>query len=234
MGTIAAEAGVGIGTLYRRYPNREALLEALTLRAFRLVLRCAEDAETLNEPGLATLSSFLDCVISHADQLVLPLHGGPVPTAAETLAIRSRVHQALQRILDRGRARRHDPRGRHRARHHRLGRAAGTAAAERRRPGPGTQAAEGLLPRRPRSPPPADRALRGGESTVPFGMKIVISPNGSRVSRRLRRQCQRPACEARRCRRHRGPDPPGRTARPPLLPFRCPWRGPPLGGLAGS
>jgi len=103
MRTIAAEAGVGIGTLYRRYPNREALLEALTLRAFRLVLRCAENAENLNEPGLATLSSFLDCVISHADQLVLPLHGGPVPTAAETLAVRSSVHRALQRILDRGR-----------------------------------------------------------------------------------------------------------------------------------
>jgi len=103
MRTIAAEAGVGIGTLYRRYPNREALLEALTLRAFRLVLECAENAENLNEPGLATLSSFLDCVISHADELVLPLHGGPVPTAAETLTVRSSVHQALQRILDRGR-----------------------------------------------------------------------------------------------------------------------------------
>lgn len=103
MGTIAADAGVGIGTLYRRYPNREALLEALTLRAFRLVLECAENAENLNEPGRATLSSFLDCVISHADQLVLPLHGGLIPSAAETLAARSSVHQALQRILDRGR-----------------------------------------------------------------------------------------------------------------------------------
>ena len=103
MGTIAAEAGVGIGTLYRRYPNREALLEALTLRAFRLVLQCAENAENRGEPGLATLSSFLDCVIGHADQLVLPLHGGPVPAAAETLAARSSVHQAIQRILDRGR-----------------------------------------------------------------------------------------------------------------------------------
>jgi AcrR family transcriptional regulator len=103
MGTIAAEAGVGIGTLYRRYPSREALLEALTLRAFRLVLQCAQDAENRGESGLATLSSFLDGVISHADQLVLPLHGGPVPAAAETLAVRSCVHQAIQRILDRGR-----------------------------------------------------------------------------------------------------------------------------------
>jgi len=41
--------------------------------------------------------------MSHADQLVLPLHGGPIPTAAETLAARSSVHQALQRILERGR-----------------------------------------------------------------------------------------------------------------------------------
>jgi len=102
MGTIAAAAGVGIGTLYRRYPNREALLEALTLRAFRLVLECAENAENLDEPGLAVLSSFLDCVISHADQLILPLHGGPIPAATETLAARSTVHQALQRMLDRG------------------------------------------------------------------------------------------------------------------------------------
>jgi len=102
MGTIAAAAGVGIGTLYRRYPNREALLEALTLRAFGLVLECAQNAGNLNEPGLATLSSFLDCVISHADQLILPLHGGPIPVEAETLAARSTVHQALQSILDRG------------------------------------------------------------------------------------------------------------------------------------
>jgi AcrR family transcriptional regulator len=102
MSTIAADAGVGIGTLYRRYPDREALLEALTLRAFRLVLECAENAESHNEPGLATLGSFLDCVISHANQLILPLHGGPIPVDAETLAARSTVHQALHRILDRG------------------------------------------------------------------------------------------------------------------------------------
>jgi len=87
---------------HRRYPRREALLEALTLRAFRLVLECAENAENLDEPGLAALSSFLDCVISHADQLILSLHGGPIPVEAETLAARSAVHQALQRILDRG------------------------------------------------------------------------------------------------------------------------------------
>src|ERR1700722_14975447 len=38
MATIAAEAGVGIGTLYRHYPTRPALLAALTVRSFHLVL----------------------------------------------------------------------------------------------------------------------------------------------------------------------------------------------------
>ena len=34
MATIAEAAGVGIGTLYRHYPTRPALLAALTLRSF--------------------------------------------------------------------------------------------------------------------------------------------------------------------------------------------------------
>jgi AcrR family transcriptional regulator len=103
MATIAAEAGVGIGTLYRRYPSREALLEALTMRSFQLVLECAKGTEELDGPGLAAVSSFLDCVISHRDELVLPLHGGPVPAAPDTLAARTSVHQTLERLLDRGR-----------------------------------------------------------------------------------------------------------------------------------
>jgi AcrR family transcriptional regulator len=103
MATIAAEAGVGVGTLYRRYPSRDALLEALTLRSFLLVLECAKDAGALARPGLAAVSSFLDGVISHRHELVLPLHGGPAPAAPDTLAARTAVHQALGNLLDRGR-----------------------------------------------------------------------------------------------------------------------------------
>lgn len=58
MATIAAEAGVGVGTLYRRYPNREALLDALTHRAFELLLEQARAAEAREETALACLSWF--------------------------------------------------------------------------------------------------------------------------------------------------------------------------------
>ena len=51
MATIAEEAGVGIGTLYRHYPTRSALLVALTLRSFDLVLQHARAAALSDEPG---------------------------------------------------------------------------------------------------------------------------------------------------------------------------------------
>jgi AcrR family transcriptional regulator len=102
MATIAAEAGVGIGTLYRRYADREALLAALSHRAFQLVLEFAENADGGEGPALSGLRAFFDLVISHRDQLVLPLHGGPVPVDAATRAVRSKLHRVLGRILERG------------------------------------------------------------------------------------------------------------------------------------
>ncbi|HEX3714398.1 MAG TPA: helix-turn-helix domain-containing protein [Trebonia sp.] len=44
MATVAAEAGVGIGTLYRHFPTREDLLGYLTHSSFEQVLANAEDA----------------------------------------------------------------------------------------------------------------------------------------------------------------------------------------------
>lgn len=102
MATIAAEAGVGVGTLYRRYPNREALLDALTHRAFELLLEQAGAAEACEETALACLSWWWDRAIAQRDQLVLPLTGGPPVTSPQTLAVQSQLHQSLQRLLERG------------------------------------------------------------------------------------------------------------------------------------
>lgn len=102
MAIIAAEAGVGVATLYRRYPNREALLDALTHRAFELLLEQARAAEAREETALACLSWWWDRALDQRDQLVLPLGGGPPVTSAETLAVQAQLHQSLQRLLERG------------------------------------------------------------------------------------------------------------------------------------
>lgn len=103
MATIAEQAGVGVGTLYRRYPTRQALLGALTERSFLLVRALAAEAAARAEPGLASLEHFLDGTIAHREQLVLPLHGGPVELSEEATQTRDEAHAAIMRILDRGR-----------------------------------------------------------------------------------------------------------------------------------
>jgi AcrR family transcriptional regulator len=103
MAVVAAAAGVGIGTLYRRYPNREALLDALTRRSFRLVLDNARAAAAWPGTGLAALAHFFGLTIASRGELILPLHGGPDPVADATRSVRDEVHRTLQEIVDRGR-----------------------------------------------------------------------------------------------------------------------------------
>jgi AcrR family transcriptional regulator len=101
--TIAADAGVGVGTLYRRYPSREDLLAALTLRSFRLVLDAAQSAADCTDSGIDALRGFIDQTIEHGPELVLPMHGGPILLDEETVALRSAVHTTIERVLRRGR-----------------------------------------------------------------------------------------------------------------------------------
>jgi AcrR family transcriptional regulator len=101
--TIAADAGVGVGTLYRRYPSREDLLAALTLRSFRLVLDAAQSAAEGTDSGIDALRGFIEQTIEHGPELVLPMHGGPVPFDEDTVALRSEVHASIEKVLRRGR-----------------------------------------------------------------------------------------------------------------------------------
>ena len=103
MATIAADAGGGIGTLYRHFPTREDLLNSLTQRSFGQVLSNAQAAERDGTTASDALRRFIEAAIAQRNELVLPLHGGPPVTAAETLAVRDQVHHTLQRIIERGR-----------------------------------------------------------------------------------------------------------------------------------
>lgn len=104
MASIARDAGVGIGTLYRHYPTRDALLAALTQRSFELVLGVLEEAATATGPAISAIEAFLTSTIAHRDQLVLPLHGGPQAMTEESRRIRDQIHAGIARILNRGRS----------------------------------------------------------------------------------------------------------------------------------
>ncbi len=72
MATIADEAGVGIGTLYRHYPTRPALLAALTLRSFQLVLQHARAAALSDESAPAALTQFFEQTIAARERVRPP------------------------------------------------------------------------------------------------------------------------------------------------------------------
>jgi AcrR family transcriptional regulator len=100
---IAEEAGVGVATLYRNYPSREALLLALTERSYRLVLNAARRAADSDAPAIDSVGAFLDDVVERRAELVMPLVGGPAPVDAQAIELRARIQEALDRVLARGR-----------------------------------------------------------------------------------------------------------------------------------
>jgi AcrR family transcriptional regulator len=103
MAAIAADAGVGIGTLYRHFRTREDLLNFLTHRSFEQVLSNVRAAESQGTTAGDALRRFIEAAIAQRNELVLPLHGGLPVTAPETLAVRDQVHRAVRRIIERGR-----------------------------------------------------------------------------------------------------------------------------------
>ena len=102
MGTIAADAGVGVATLYRHFPTRDDLLSHLSHHSFEQVLANARAAEREGTTPTDSLRLFIDAAISQRNELVLPLHGGPPITSSATKVVRDEVHHIVQRIIDRG------------------------------------------------------------------------------------------------------------------------------------
>ena len=103
LATIAAEAGVGVGTLYRKYADRAALLQALEYRAYGLLNQILDEIRP-GLPGLAAIRAFLVNVLDIADQLILPLHGAPPLMTAEAVAARQAISCRLDELIERGHA----------------------------------------------------------------------------------------------------------------------------------
>jgi AcrR family transcriptional regulator len=103
LSTIASEAGVGVGTLYRKYADREALLHALEYRAYGLLNQILDDLDHGDLPGLQAIREFLLRTLAIADQLLLPLHGAPPLISADAVKARRAINQRLDRLIKRGR-----------------------------------------------------------------------------------------------------------------------------------
>jgi AcrR family transcriptional regulator len=102
LATVAAEAGVGIGTLYRHFPSRAALLDGLVVRSLRVVIGAIRDAAQDAATALDAVRGYFYRMIEHRDQLILPLRGGPAVVSAEAVGLREEVRRELEDILRRG------------------------------------------------------------------------------------------------------------------------------------
>ncbi|MEV4418675.1 TetR/AcrR family transcriptional regulator [Patulibacter sp. NPDC049589] len=99
MATIAADADVGVGTVYRHFPTREDLLAALSARSFGIVLENLRIASEAGPRAGDRVAAFLDATITRRAELVLPLHGGPVVADAAVLELRRQVGRAVEALL---------------------------------------------------------------------------------------------------------------------------------------
>ena len=91
MEEISREAGVGKGTLYRRFPNKGVLCQALLDEPTRLFQR--ETMEIVGEPGIGSLEKldrFLDGLVLFTEENLDLLYGGEEPLWGSTRLARFR------------------------------------------------------------------------------------------------------------------------------------------------
>jgi AcrR family transcriptional regulator len=102
MATIATDAGVGVGTLYRNFPTREELLDELTYRSFQRMLDHLRRAGGEAGTAIDALRLFLRAVVADRHDLLLPSTGGPAVRTGRTRALQKALHREIRRVLERG------------------------------------------------------------------------------------------------------------------------------------
>jgi AcrR family transcriptional regulator len=98
---IAAAAGVGIGTFYRRFPDRESLIEAVFDAKLERVLQAARDALEIEDPWEAFKTFVMAVARMHArdrglKQVMLSTDRGRERVAAFRAAIGPMATQLVQ------------------------------------------------------------------------------------------------------------------------------------------
>ncbi|CAL9271625.1 hypothetical protein SUDANB5_00069 [Streptomyces sp. SudanB5_2050] len=104
LNAIARLAGVGVGTVYRHFPNRHALVEALSTERFRELIAEAQAAVAADDPraGLHRLLRFaLDRMLDDSD--FAAVLESAADASAQTSDMRAELDQAVTGLLDRAR-----------------------------------------------------------------------------------------------------------------------------------
>ncbi|WP_197379855.1 TetR/AcrR family transcriptional regulator [Mycolicibacterium mengxianglii] len=101
---IAEAAGVGVGTFYRGFPDRTALIAELQRRGYGLLLVTLAAIRTDGLRGADAIETYLQECLSLADQLVaMPFRGAEPLTDPAAVDARRRVTKAIEDFLTEGR-----------------------------------------------------------------------------------------------------------------------------------
>lgn len=112
MRDVARRAEVGIGTLYRHFPSREALLEALLRESFDELTRKATALETSDAAGASLVSWLRDMVaLTHGNRGVIASMTAAIAEPdsalhASCVSMRASGARLLERAQEAGQARR--------------------------------------------------------------------------------------------------------------------------------
>lgn len=95
---IAERAGVGMGTLYRRYPRKDDLMRALSLATMDETRRAAEEGLAHPDPWQGFVHFIDVCAEAGVDGTPRVASGQPTD---ELLAASRQAREAVQRLVDR-------------------------------------------------------------------------------------------------------------------------------------
>lgn len=102
VGAIAARAGVGIGSLYRRYRTKEELFQRLSLLSLRHWNDAAERALAQDDPGAGLAGFVMEC--AEFGQGTLGPVAGTIEVTEEMAAASAHGDELLERLVTRARA----------------------------------------------------------------------------------------------------------------------------------
>lgn len=102
MPQVASAAGAGVGSVYRQFPSKEALVEALAVRRLESIEPMIA-AATARDDAWEGLRGLIDALLGdNADDPVAARAVAARPQGPGVAEARDRAHAALQGLLDKG------------------------------------------------------------------------------------------------------------------------------------